>query len=138
MNRRVPDGFCLPVTVMDETQMRAGDVTLGVVCPTAAGGPPTAAFQLDPDGYSFLFANGLSESERTELLESGLDLDAEVVVLPNEIEKELLEQVMPETVILFIGRRAQDKPNIVYQGSTWVLCAWRKSFDLQSLSMRRG
>jgi beta-lactamase superfamily II metal-dependent hydrolase len=100
------------------TQMRAGDVTLEVVYPTADSRPTTAdggrttnvGLRVGASGRSLLLANSLTASERAELLASGQELDVEVAALPNGFEKELVDRMTPETVILFVGRRPQDKP----------------------------
>jgi beta-lactamase superfamily II metal-dependent hydrolase len=68
------------------------------------------ALRLETAGRTFLFAPTLIDVERKELLASNAELDADVAVLPKEIEKGLVERITPEMMILFLGRRPQDKP----------------------------
>ena len=69
-----------------------------------------AALRLETNGQTFLIAPTLNTLEMRELLDGEAVLDAEVAVLPNGMEQEFLERVTPETVILFVGRRPEDKP----------------------------
>jgi beta-lactamase superfamily II metal-dependent hydrolase len=48
--------------------------------------------------------------ERKELLESRAELEGDVAVLPNELEEGWMEQVTPDAVILFVGRKPDDRP----------------------------
>jgi beta-lactamase superfamily II metal-dependent hydrolase len=66
--------------------------------------------RLTTRGQTFLLAPALDKEERQALLESDADLDADVAVLPNEIEEGWVERVTPDMVVLFVGRRPQDKP----------------------------
>ncbi|MCC7161356.1 MAG: ComEC/Rec2 family competence protein [Anaerolineae bacterium] len=91
--------------------LRAGAAELEVVLGTKDERPTTnTVLRIDTEGTTFLMAPRLTASEQKELLESAVVLDADVAVLPNDVEKEFLERVTPETVILFVGQRPQDKP----------------------------
>lgn len=68
------------------------------------------ALRVDAAGKTFLIAPRLTNDEQTALLASDAYLDSDTAVLPSKIQEGLIERVTPETVILFVGRRPQDKP----------------------------
>lgn len=88
-----------------DMQLGVGEAKLDV-----AYAATNTVLRLEVDGKTFLLAPRLTGTEWKELLEGEAELDADVAVLPSEIEKEFLERVTPETVILVVGGRPQDKP----------------------------
>lgn len=95
----------------NEMKVRVGEAVLAVVfVPNDSGRTTDIALRLTTNGQTFLLAPALTKAERQALLGSDVNLDADVAVLPNEFDAELLERVTTGTVILFVGRRPQDKP----------------------------
>lgn len=93
------------------TALRVGDAMLDVIYPDIGTDTSVAAVRLQTNGKTFLFAPALREMDRKTMLEHGVLFDTDVAVLPNEVETEFIERTAPETVILFVGRRRQDKPS---------------------------
>lgn len=116
-------------------RLAAGKLELEVEGMTKDDGRLTnAVLRVSAEGKRFLIAPELTVMEQRELVESGAELGADVAVLPNEIEKRLLERVAPETVILFVGRRPSDKPRAetlkMLEGVTVLRAAERGTVDV--------
>ncbi len=102
----------IAVTLAEKgTTLRAGDATLEVMYPNADTDASYVALRLLTNGQTFLFAPALRKTDRDAMLKEDVLFDADVAVLPNEIEKEWLEVVTPSTIILFVGKNPRDKPS---------------------------
>lgn len=107
------------VTAEGGTMVRAGEVGMEVVYPTAdpstssgqAGGRRTTnvALRVDMRGQVFLFAAGLNQLDRAQMVKDGGLLDADVAVVGSAVEKEWMEAVKPETVVMFVGHKPGEK-----------------------------
>jgi competence protein ComEC len=91
------------------TTARAGEATLEVIYPDD-GEVPNAALRLNANGQTFLLAPALRKTDRDKMLQTDTPLDADVAVLPNEIENEWLARAQPTTVIFFSGRNPRNQP----------------------------
>jgi competence protein ComEC len=95
-------------------RLNAGEVGIEVVYAPGTNDErrmTNVVLRLGTNGKTFLIAPRLTHDEQSALLESDADVDADVAVLPNEIEEGLLERTTPETVILFVGRRPEEQPS---------------------------
>src|SRR5581483_106432 len=106
------------------TVLHAGEVQLEVIHTTADRRLPTALL-MTANGQNFLIAPALGKSDQLSLLKNDVGLDAEMAVLPNEVEPEFVKRVAPSSVVLFVGRR----PNNQFSAETLKLLSnstvWR-------------
>lgn len=100
-----------PTPARAGTQLRVGDILLEVLYPTEEDDAPYVVLRVVVGVYSFLLAPALRSSDRAALVNQPLALAAEVAVLPNRLDQSLLDAIQPQTVILFVGRRAREQPD---------------------------
>lgn len=96
---------------VEETMVRAGDATIQVIHPDSGNDAAYAALRLQTNGKTFLLAPGVRQADGARMLKDGALFDADVAVLPNNVDGEWLEQVKPETVIFFAGRSPREQPS---------------------------
>lgn len=89
----------------------AGESTLQVIYPAEENDVSSVALLLDTSSTSFLLAPALKKTDREKILESDALFDADVAVLPNELENEWIERVTPATVIFFAGPGPRAQPS---------------------------
>jgi len=92
------------------TSLHVAEMLIDLLYPHVDTTPSVLALRLQTNGKTFLLAPGLRKADRQEIMNSDGLFDADVAVLPNEVEKEWVEKVMPESVVMFVGRRPSDQP----------------------------
>lgn len=98
------------IPALQGTVLRASDSNFEFIYPPGDADAVTAALQLQTQGQNILFAPSLRTTDRAALLKLDAQFDFDVAVLPNQVESEWVTQFKPETVILFVGKSARDKP----------------------------
>ncbi len=93
------------------TQLRAGDATFQILYPSADADSSYVVLEMRTGERSFLFAPALRETDRAKIAEENVLPQADVAVLPNDVEKEWLGRVAPDTVVLFVGKNPRAKPD---------------------------
>ncbi|MGE5141402.1 MAG: hypothetical protein ACM3JD_18185, partial [Rudaea sp.] len=92
-------GECAGVDEVTLEVLSPGEITDGSI-----------ALRLGLPGQSLIWLPALGSKEQSALVDGGADLHGSVAVLPTSFRQGLLDQIQPDLVILFAGRRLAEQP----------------------------
>ncbi len=94
------------------TRLQVDEVTIDVLYPSADDDSTNVALRLAAGNQTFLLAPALHQQDLRALTSSDMDLGSEVAVLPTQFDKDFINRVKPQTVILFAGRNMREQPSL--------------------------
>jgi competence protein ComEC len=98
------------LAALQGTELRAGEVTLQVLYPSADVDTSYVVLQVKANGHSVLLAPVLRKTDRDLILKNQALPQSELAVVPNDADAAWLAPVAPTTAILFVGKSPRDKP----------------------------
>jgi competence protein ComEC len=94
------------------THFQVDEVTLDVLCPSADDASTNVALSVAAGSHVFFLAPALHQQDIRALTSSDIELASEFAVLPSQFDKDLINRVKPQTVILFAGRNMREQPSL--------------------------
>ncbi len=94
------------------THLRVDEVTFDVLYPSPDDASTNVALRLAAGNHVLLVAPTLHQQDLRALTSSDVELASEFAVLPRQFDKDLIDRVKPQTVILFAGRNMREQPSL--------------------------